>query len=50
MYCAMPSNLMEMEIESAFVSMLNFGAIIYQNGNKIIMSHSKGTVMVFTGF
>jgi|SRR3989344_1144862 len=48
MYCATPSNLME--IESAFVSMLNFGATIYQSGNKIIMSHSKGTVMVFTGF
>ena len=48
MYCATPSNLME--IESAFVSMLNFGAIIYQSGNQIILSYSKGTVMVFTGF
>lgn len=48
MYCAIPSNLMEME--SAFVSMLNFGATIYQSGNKLILSYSKGTVMVFTGF
>ena len=48
MYCATPSNLME--IESAFVSMLNFGATIYQSGNTIILSSSKGTVMVFTGF
>ena len=48
MYCATPSNLME--IESAFVSMLNFGAVIYQSGNKIILSHSQGTIMVFSGF
>jgi len=48
MYCATPTNLME--IESTFVSMLNFGAILYQTGNKIILSYSKGTVMVFTGF
>lgn len=48
MYCAIPSNLME--IESDFASMLNFGGTIYQSGNKIILSYSQGIVMVFTGF
>lgn len=48
MYCASPANLME--IENAFASMLNFGAMIYQSGNTIILSSSKGTVMVFAGF
>ncbi|MEK7176844.1 MAG: META domain-containing protein [Patescibacteria group bacterium] len=47
--CALPPNIME--IETAFVSMLNFGATIYQSGNKIILSYSpNNTVMVFTGF
>lgn len=48
MYCSTPSNLME--IESAFGTMLNFGAMIYQSGNTLILSSSKGAVMVFAGF
>ncbi len=48
MYCSMPSNLME--IESAFTSMLNFGAQIYQTGNTLLLSNSTGTVIVFTEF
>ncbi len=48
MYCSSPENIME--IESAFVSMLNYGAIIYKSDNKIILSYSKGTVMVFAEF
>lgn len=48
MGCSTPTNLME--IESAFGSMLNFGATLYQSGNKLILSSSKGTVMVFIGF
>ena len=49
MYCSVPSNLME--IESAFTSMLNFGAIVYRSDDNIIISSSsKSTVMVFVGF
>ncbi|MFZ2484885.1 MAG: META domain-containing protein [Minisyncoccia bacterium] len=49
MYCTAPANLAE--IESAFTSMLNFGATIYRSDNNIIISSaSKSTVMVFEGF
>jgi heat shock protein HslJ len=48
MYCSTPSNLME--IESAFGSMLNFGAKLVQNGNTLTLSDPKGVTMVFTGF
>lgn len=48
MYCSSPTGIMEME--SAFISMLNYGAIIYKSDNKIILSYAKGTVMVFEGF
>ena len=47
MYCTSPDYLMEME--SAFSSMLNFGATIYRSGNTIIISNAN-TVMVFDEF
>ena len=48
MYCATPTNLME--IESSFASMLGTGATIYRNGNQLIISHATKGVMVFSGF
>jgi len=49
MSCSTPANLMD--IETAFISMLDSGGTIYRSGGTIILSHaSKGTVMVFSGF
>ena len=48
MFCSSPANIIE--IENEFTSILGAGAMIYQTGNTVVISHSKGTVMVFTGF
>ena len=47
MYCFTPANLMD--IETAFISMLNMGATVYEKGSTITLSRSQGAVMVFEG-
>lgn len=48
MYCSEPAYVMEME--SAFGSILGFGATMSQYGNSLMLTNSKGTTFIFTGF
>lgn len=47
MFCTTPTGVMDMETK--FISILNFGAGIYQSGNDIVIS-SKDAAFIFTGF
>ncbi len=47
-FCSTPSNIMD--IETTFITMLNFGALMYESGDTITLVRSGVGTMTFTKF